>query len=111
MHILHTVSPWDIRECLFPQCVLAEVPFPQFATKWIDMRKLFASFYQLKSGNLDKMLEYLGMKFEGRQHCGLDDTRNIARIVVQMVKDGCVLKYNRFIPEDALGEFGKKGKR
>ena len=75
------------------------------------MRKLYASFYQMKSGNLAKMLENLNMKFEGRQHCGLDDTRNISRVVVQMIKDGCILKYNRFMPEDALTDFGVREKR
>ena len=59
----------------------------------------------MKSGNLSKMLEYVGMKFEGREHCGLDDTRNITRVVIQMINDGCILKYNRFIPEDALNYF------
>ena len=87
------------------------MPFPKYATKWIDMRKLFASFYQMKSGNLSKMLEYVGMKFEGREHCGLDDTRNITRVVIQMINDGCILKYNRFIPEDALNDFAVKEKR
>ena len=72
------------------------------------MRKLFSSFYQMKSGNLAKMLEYLGMQFEGREHCGLDDTRNIARVVVQMIRDGCILKYNRFMPQDVLNDFAKK---
>ncbi len=75
------------------------------------MRKLFASFYQMKSGNLAKMLENLGMKFEGREHCGMDDARNIVRILLQMIEDGCVLKYNRFMPEDALRDFAVKGKR
>ena len=109
-YLPHT-SPWDIKECLFPQCVLARVPFPAYATKWIDVRKLFGSFYQTKSGNLSKMLESLGMRFEGREHCGLDDTRNIAKITVQMIRDGCVLKYNRFMPEDALRDFAIKEKR
>lgn len=88
--------------------MLAQVPFPKYATKWIDARKLFASFYQMKSGNLAKMLEYLGMRFEGREHCGLHDTRNIQRVLVQMIKDGCVLKYNRFMPEDALSDFARR---
>lgn len=70
------------------------------------MRKLFASFYQMRSGNLSKMLESIGLQFQGREHCGLDDARNIARVVEQLIKDGCVLKYNRFMPEDVLSSFG-----
>ncbi len=51
------------------------------------------------------MLHHLGLKFEGREHCGLHDTRNITRIIVQLITDGCVLKYNRFMPDDVLKQF------
>ncbi len=107
-HACTHCSPWDIKECLFPQCILARVPFPDYATKWIDVRKLFASFYQMRSGNLSKMLHHLELQFEGREHCGLHDTRNITRIGVQLISDGCVLKYNRFIPNDVLRQFEPK---
>lgn len=40
------------------------------------------------------MLENLGMQYEGRPHCGLDDSRNIARIAIHMLKDGCQLRVN-----------------
>lgn len=43
---------------------------------------------------LSTMLEKLGMKYEGRPHCGLDDSRNIARIAVRMLQDGCQLRVN-----------------
>ena len=103
----HTHSPWDIKECLFPQCVLSQVHFPRYATKWIDVRKLFSSFYSIKSGNLTSMLEKLAMKFEGREHCGLNDSENIVRVLKQLIGDGCVLKYNRFMPEDVVASFSK----
>lgn len=98
-------SPWDIKECLFPQCILSRVQFPHYAVKWIDVRKLFSSFYNIKSGNLASMLEKLALKFEGREHCGLHDSENIARVLVQLIKDGCILKYNRFMPEDVVASF------
>ena len=34
------------------------------------------------------------MSFEGHLHSGIDDTRNIARIVVRMLEDGCNLRAN-----------------
>lgn len=37
---------------------------------------------------LELILENLGMSFEGRPHSGIDDARNIARILVKMIKDG-----------------------
>ncbi|MGH0178021.1 UNVERIFIED_CONTAM: hypothetical protein FKN15_076564 [Acipenser sinensis] len=43
---------------------------------------------------LTTMLGNLGMKYDGRPHCGLDDSRNIARIAMRMLQDGCVLRVN-----------------
>lgn len=108
MHILLYSSPWDIKECLFPQCVLTTTLFPSYATKWLDVRKMFSSFFRVRSGNLSSMLESLGLVFEGREHSGIDDTKNIVRVLVQLIKDGCILKYNRFIPNDALQQFRVK---
>ncbi len=51
------------------------------------------------------MLKSLGMEFEGREHSGMDDAKNISRVVVQLIKDGGIIKYNRFIPNDALQRF------
>ena len=76
-----------------------------YATKWIDIRKVFA-IASIMYG------QDIGMQFKGRrEHCGLDDTRNIARVMVQMTRDGCVLNYtyyrSRFMPQDALNNFAK----
>lgn len=46
---------------------------------------------------LSLMLEKLGLEYEGRPHCGLDDSRNIARIALRMLKDGCQLRVNERI--------------
>lgn len=40
------------------------------------------------------MLEKLGMDYDGRPHSGLDDSKNIARIAVRMLQDGCELRVN-----------------
>ncbi len=48
------------------------------------------------------MLEMMEMQFEGREHCGLDDARNIARIAEQLLRDGCSVLYNRFIQPDII---------
>lgn len=43
---------------------------------------------------LSTMLENLGLKYEGRPHSGLDDSHNIARIAIRMLRDGCQLRVN-----------------
>ena len=59
----------------------------------------------MRSGNLSGMLDHLGLVFEGREHSGIDDTRNIARVLSQIIRDGGILKYNRFISNDIVQSF------
>ena len=40
------------------------------------------------------MLEIQNMRFEGRLHSGIDDTRNLARIAKRMAEDGCSFYLN-----------------
>ena len=37
---------------------------------------------------IEEMLDNLDMKFDGQLHSGFDDTKNIARILMQLKKDG-----------------------
>ena len=76
------------------QCQLCSIPIPKYARKWINLRKLYRNFYKVLNGTLEDMVNNLGMKFEGRPHCGMDDARNIARILRKMVQDGCEIKFN-----------------
>ena len=71
------------------------------------MRKTYGNFYDTRRVNLQNMLLNLGLAFEGRPHCGLDDSKNIARIVCHLLEDGCPLKENeRF---DGGAHFTKPG--
>ena len=90
-----TDGPWDIRDFIRKQCIASEIERPIYFYKWNNLRKTFKSFYKLKDQKrLNEMLEYLGMTFEGHEHCGLDDTRNITRIVRHMLTSDCYFKYN-----------------
>ena len=42
--------------------------------------------YYLKFSGIEKMLVKLGLQFEGRSHSGLDDSINIARIALELLK-------------------------
>ena len=88
------------------QCDLSSISYPQWAEEWINVRKLFASFYSVpRCGIIVKimncsfslymifgligiksMLQKLGLSFDGRPHSGLDDATNIARIVIELLK-------------------------
>ena len=53
------------------------------------------------------MLGLMEMQFEGREHCGLDDARNITRIAEQLLRDGCSVLYNRFIQPEIIASVFK----
>ncbi|NP_001018450.1 3'-5' exoribonuclease 1 [Danio rerio] len=91
-----TDGSWDMGKFLHTQCKLSRIRYPQFARKWINIRKSYGNFYKVPrtQTKLICMLENLGMEYDGRPHCGLDDSRNIARIAIHMLKDGCQLRVN-----------------
>jgi len=37
------------------------------------------------------MLAFLGLELKGRHHSGIDDCRNIAQVLIRMLRDGAVL--------------------
>lgn len=94
-----TDGSWDMSKFLNIQCQLSRLKYPSFAKKWINIRKSYGNFYKVPRSQtkLTIMLEKLGMDYDGRPHSGLDDSKNIARIAVRMLQDGCELRINEKI--------------
>ena len=84
-----TDGPWDFRDFLLPECERLGIECPFYMKKSIDLRALFPAFFECKRMGLHGMLNVLGLKFEGRQHSGIADARNIARIAVGLLERGC----------------------
>ncbi|XP_064631479.1 3'-5' exoribonuclease 1-like [Lineus longissimus] len=89
-----TDGPWDMGRFLHAQCLHNKIPFPRWGMKWVNIRKAYRNYYSFRKATLKSMLENLGMTFEGHQHSGIDDTKNIARVVLRMLEDGCDLRVN-----------------
>ena len=90
-------SPWDLGKFFPEQCVLTGIKPPGYASKWINLRKHYHRFYKLDMNTpvtLEGILEGVGLTFEGRPHSGIDDARNIAKVFVQMVRDGLEARIN-----------------
>ncbi|ORZ39506.1 ribonuclease H-like domain-containing protein [Catenaria anguillulae PL171] len=91
-------GPWDVRDFLRRSCDLDHIPTPFYFKRFVDLRKytqdtVYRS-YNERRGGLDGLLAYWGLTFQGRPHSGLDDSRNIARVVQKMVAHGYVLGAN-----------------
>lgn len=91
--IFVTCGDMDLKRSLpedpnLPQCV------PACYRKWINIKKEFGVFYSqwYKKGkqprNMVEMLEKLGLALDGQHHSGIDDCRNIAKVVQKMLADG-----------------------
>lgn len=106
--VVVTDGPWDMGRFLVLQCKATGIPYPDFAKKWINVRKSYSNFYKTMRLPLAGMLEFLGMSFEGQPHSGLDDAKNIARVVLQMLKDGASLHINERITWNSLTHSGKQ---
>ncbi|XP_061839634.2 3'-5' exoribonuclease 1 [Nerophis lumbriciformis] len=91
-----TDGAWDMSKFLNIQCRTSQIRYPQFARRWINIRKSYGNFYKVPrtQTKLSTMLDKLGLEYEGRPHSGLDDSRNIARIALRMLQDGCQLRVN-----------------
>jgi len=79
---------------LYMQCVSSDIPYPRWARRWVNIRKTFCNAYHVQRAGVSTMLEILGMAFEGHPHSGRDDARNIARILAQLIADGCNIYEN-----------------
>ncbi|GAA6071347.1 ERI1 exoribonuclease 2 [Tachysurus ichikawai] len=90
-----TWSDWDLGVCLQYECKRKQIPKPEALNSWIDLRATYRIFYHRKPKGLNGALQDLGIEFSGREHSGLDDARNTARLAWRMISDGCMMKITK----------------
>ncbi len=78
-------GPWDLRDFMQKQCLTSNLPFPPYMQRFLDLRHIWTKKLERPKANLLGMLTALGFKFQGREHSGIADARNIARILVWML--------------------------
>ena len=83
-----------MNKFLKQQCKQLKVDIPYYFHRWANVRKHFSNYYKISQINLELMLDHLGMKFAGRPHSGIDDSRNIARILIELKIDGADVLIN-----------------
>nr|XP_048316499.1 ERI1 exoribonuclease 2 isoform X2 [Myodes glareolus]XP_048316500.1 ERI1 exoribonuclease 2 isoform X2 [Myodes glareolus]XP_048316501.1 ERI1 exoribonuclease 2 isoform X2 [Myodes glareolus] len=90
-----TWSDWDLGVCLEYECRRKQLLKPRFLNSWIDLRATYKLFYKRKPKGLNGALQEVGIEFSGREHSGLDDSRNTALLAWKMIRDGCLMKITR----------------
>ncbi|CAJ0943947.1 unnamed protein product [Ranitomeya imitator] len=86
---------WDLGVCLLYECRRKQLRKPDILNSWIDLRLTYKLFYNRKPKGLNGALQDVGIEFSGREHSGLDDSRNTARLAWRMICDGCVIKITK----------------
>jgi inhibitor of KinA sporulation pathway (predicted exonuclease) len=94
--IFVTCGDWDLRQMMPPQCKTSGVKVPSPYCKWINIKFPFCDKYNTKPLGMAGMLRRLDMNIQGRHHSGIDDCRNIARIMKRMLEEGVVFKQTSY---------------
>lgn len=98
---------WDFRTMLPSQCKTSSLKVLPALTRWMNVKVLYtnstAGNGKKKGMGMEKMLADLGLELQGRHHSGIDDSRNIARILVDLVSN------RGAVPVVTGGAFGIRG--
>lgn len=90
--LLVTCGDWDLVTMLPAQCPVAVPPVTTLRpiyTRWLNVKKLFCDVRQRsKAPGMAGMLKSLGLELTGHHHRGIDDCRNIAKILGALLQAG-----------------------
>ena len=90
---------WDLKTMLPKQLHLEQYGggakhsrVPQHLRHWINIKHIYSRSMPQKATGMPSMLKGLGLTLEGRHHSGIDDCRNISKIVRSLAQRGVVLE-------------------
>jgi ERI1 exoribonuclease 3 len=86
--IMATCGKWDLQTQLVRELKKKKLPSHRAYKSFINVKAEFEHFYKTKARGMPHMLRHLHLPLIGRHHSGIDDTRNIAQILLKMVTDG-----------------------
>lgn len=86
--IIVTCGWWDLQTMLPQECVRWQIHPESIYKKVINVKLGFEATYNKPKLGMAKMLEACSIKLEGKHHSGIDDCRNIAKLVQHFTKKG-----------------------
>lgn len=87
-----TCGDWDLKSGLSINCDYLKLPYPDYLKRWINIKSYFQAIVGKKGSGMKYMLRELRLTLDGRHHSGIDDSRNIAKILRELVKHSESLK-------------------
>ena len=76
-----TCGDWDLKKGLPVNCDYLSIPYLK---RWINLKTYFQSTVGQKGHSMKMMLSYLKLTLDGKHHSGIDDSKNIAKILREL---------------------------
>ena len=84
-----TCGDWDLKTMLPAQAAYSGTDIPTCFRSWVNAKVVYNNAHRgFTARGMTDMLSHAGLALEGRHHSGIDDTRNIARVMMKLMADG-----------------------
>ncbi|KAG6490677.1 uncharacterized exonuclease domain-containing protein At3g15140-like [Zingiber officinale] len=87
-----TCGNWDLKTKIPEQCKILKIKTPSYFMEWINLKDVYLNFYKRRATGMMTMLRQLEIPSLGSHHLGIDDAKNIARVLQRMLVDGAILQ-------------------
>lgn len=87
-----TCEDWDLMTMMPKQCEMSHQHVPERYKQWINVRDVYQQVTGNKGRGLPQMLKGLGLPLKGRHHSVLDDSRNIASLLLELCRRGSIVR-------------------
>ena len=94
-----TCGNWDLVTMLPEQCRVSKIPVPTMldlaeSRNFVNIKLTYQEVEGKTCEGIVEMQQGLGLDFQGRLHSGIDDCRNIGRLVEALARRGARFRHN-----------------
>ena len=100
--IFVTCGDWDLKSALAINCDYLKLEYKDYLKHWINIKIIFGDIIGKKGHSMKSMLGDLGLTLDGRHHSGIDDSRNIAKILRKLTEQNRPLRTGLVKPRELL---------
>jgi hypothetical protein len=87
----HSTGRWErlaVVTWVHWDCWTSELQEHPQANQWVNLPIPFETAFGIEWRNLQEAVGEVGLQWDGRLHCRLDDARNTARLLVKLMRRG-----------------------
>ena len=96
-----TCGDWDLGTMFPAQCGIGQQPVEFLSpiyTRWLNIKVPYSMLFERKAPGLAGMLRSLGLQLAGVHHRGIDDCRNITKVLGALVSRGAEVEATAKLP-------------